>query len=281
MATNLHLIIGSDLDDATLTVTPAPVATLPATNMQTVDRGRVCRVLGNSMRIRSSFAAGRFASGFALARHNLALTGTIRLRLYDGADQTGTVTYDSGAVAIASIIPWGVMIPGVTPWGGAYPDGVNLPPIATLWFDTMPYRSLQVDITSPGNGATDALDVGRIFLGQAFVPEYNYNFGDPLEWVDHSRHTRTAGGSLRTEETHAYRRVTISLDWLNLGEREFLAGEFERRMTKAVDLLLSMNPEATGRTKLEGTMICKRVNDIALRHTTPQSNALQLILEEI
>lgn len=263
MSKNLHLIPGSDLDAATLNLSPAAVNSLPATNMQRQGRGRISRVLGSNLTIRANVVATT-ANGFAIANHNLENTGVVRVRLYDGENQTGNMVYDSGAQPIATLIPWGVMRPGLDPWGYSY-DSVGMPKIFSLWFELTAYRSIRIDIESPTN---DYIDIGRLFIGTAFVPSKNYNWGNELEWVDKSEHTRTAAGSLKTKQVKAYRRFTYQLSHLNNEERERLSYDLERR-TKAGDVLICLNPAATGRTALEQTMIAKRVNNnsIATRHT--------------
>ena len=267
LKSNLHIIHGSDLDAENLTVTPAPVASLPATNMQKQGRGRITRIMGTSATIKAN-VIGTTADGFALANHNLENTATIRLRLYDADNQSGNLVYDSGVMPVATIIPWGVMRPGLDAWGFAY-ESAGMPKIFSLWFDLTAYKSLVIDVSSPDN---TQIDIGRLFIGSAFVPAINYNWGNGIEWVDPSKHTRTAAGSLKTHSIRAYRRFTYDLGHLSNEERERLSYDLER-VTKSGDVLICLDPTATGRTALEQTMIGKRVsnNNIATRHTAISS----------
>jgi len=275
---NLHMILGNDLDDLTLSASPAPVATLPETNMQKQARGKIMRVNGTSVAItanRPTVAA--YASGFGLARHNLKNSSTVRLRLYDDQNQTGNVVYDSTALSVGTPIPWGVMRAGIDTWGANYEDDSGLPAIFSLWFDAVAYRSLQIDVSAPDN--TD-IDIGRLFMGWAFAPTVNFNYGSAFELIDNSKHTRTAGGSLRTENVEAYRRASVDLQWLTDIDRERLSHELAKA-TKGGDILLSLDPGLGGRLGLEQTMIAKRVNNSTFTPRFSNTNSTKLTFEEV
>jgi len=275
---HLHMILNNDLDDLTLTVTPGAVGSLPVENLQKQARGKIMRVNGTSAVItanRPTVAA--VASGFGLARHNLKNSATVQLQLFDGENQTGSVVYDSGAVSVGTPIPWGVMRPGIDPWGATYEDDSNLPAIFSLWFSDVAYRSIQVDVSAPDN---TTIDVGRLFLGWAFVPSVNYNYGSTFEFIDPSKHTRTAGGSLRTERVEAYRRAVIDLEWLPGNERERLSHELER-IGKGGDILVALDPGESGRLGLEQVMVAKRISDNRMTQRFFNTTKTQLIFEEV
>jgi hypothetical protein len=276
----LHIVTSSDLDQLTLTESPSAEALLPIANVLNVDRGKLTRWTGSPTTVTitaSRVSAGDsafYASGFGIARHDFADDVTVRLRLYEGIDQTGAVAYDSTALTTATTIPWGVFIAGVDTWGATFSLGI--PSIFSNWFDPVAYKSLQIDIVNP---TATTLDIGRIYLGYAFVPTSNFSYGSVIEWIDPSKHNRTDGGGLRTETVPSYRRFEIPLDWMSDTNRERLSWLLER-VTKGGDMLMTLNPNATGRESLENTAVCKRVvnNKFARRYNN--INSTKLVLEE-
>src|SRR3954462_12465043 len=97
---NIRILAPNALDDSILTDSPTMVATLPVANLQDAVRARVARSVGlpNPQFIRGNFNATKVLSGFVLWRHNLTTSGSVRLKIWDGLNQTGTLLYDSGAV---------------------------------------------------------------------------------------------------------------------------------------------------------------------------------------
>lgn len=276
----LHIITSSDLDLLNLSETPAAEASLPIENLLDVNRGKFTRWTGspNPIVIKASrVSAGDpafYASGFGFARHDFADDVTVRLRLYDQIDQLGSVVYDSTALTVATTIPWGVFVAGVDTWGASFTLGI--PAIFSLFFPAVAYKSLQIDIVNP---TATTVDIGRVYLGFAFVPSANFSYNSVIEWVDDSKHNRTDGGGLRTETVPAYRRFEIPLDWMTDVDRERFSWLLER-VTKGGDMLISLDPNATGRESLENTMVCKRVvsNKFAQRHHN--INTTKLIVAE-
>jgi hypothetical protein len=281
---NLHMITSSDLDGLAVTVTPTADVELPAANMLDPRRGLSMRVSGTPTAIEIKFTreisdSGFYASGFAMARHNFPVGSTARIRLWDGINQTGVLVYDSGAIETAVVIPWGAFLAGIDPWSDAYELGI--PGIFSHWFDAVGYKSLQIDIdftpvTSP---ALPFIDIGRLYIGWAFVPTINMARGASITWVDKSIHNRTAGGGLRTENIDAYRKFDLDLNWMPVSDRERLSHLLER-VGKGGDMLISLDPTATGRTSLENTMVGKRTVDNKISQIGPSTHATKMTFEE-
>lgn len=279
---NLHIITSSDLDGLAVTTTPTAESSLPASNMLDPRRGLFMRVTGTPDPLvikftRSGGESAFYASGFALARHNFPTDTTARIRLYGDIDQTGSVVYDSGAVVTSVIVPWGSFLAGIDPWADAYTLGI--PDIFAHWFDAVAYKSLQIDIDQPSGSEIAYLDIGRLYIGWAFVPTVNFSRGAAIVWVDKSIHNRTAGGGIRTEGVVSFRRYELSLDFMPVSDRERLSHLLER-VGKQGDMLITLDPEATGRTHIENTMVGKRVSDNKIAQIGPSTHAAKLIFEE-
>lgn len=280
---NLHIITASDLDgqESAITVTPAPEAELPIANMLDSRRGLIMRITGTPDPITIKFTRAApdtsfFASGYALASHNFPDQTTARLRLWDDINQTGNVVYDSGAIETEIVIPWGSFLAGIDAWGDVYEVGSES--IFSHWFDAVAYKSLQIDIDQPIS-AEESIDIGRLFIGWAFVPTVNFSRGATITWVDKSIHNRSAGGGLRTENIQPYRKFDLDLNFMPITDRERLSHLLERS-GKGGDMLISLDPTATGQTSLENTMICKRVIDNKISQHQFSRHSAKLSFEE-
>lgn len=275
----LHMIIGSDLDDETIAESPSAESGLPVGNLKVQSRGRLMRVTGTSCTLTASNSGGvsKFASGFCLGHHNLLSDATVRLRLYSGENQSGTENYDSGVLPVATVIGWGSFVWGVDAWGSSYDDSSGIPAIYALWFDSTIYKSIQVDISAPSN---TEIDISRIILGSAYIPNYNFSYNSVIEWVDNSRHMRSAGGSLRTKSAIPFRRFNLSLDHLSDSEQETLSNKFQL-IGKGGDLLICLNPNETGARGLENTAIVKSMVNHSYTHDRYNNNRARYNFEEV
>lgn len=278
-----HLVTDSALDElsGTLSESPSAEASLPIANILDPDRSKLTRWTGspNPITITASRASSGdvafYASGFGIARYDFADDVTVRLRLYDQIDQGGSLVYDSGALSVATIIPWGSFIAGVDSWGANYSLGI--PAIFQSWWNPpVAYKSLQIDIVNP---TATTVDIGRVYLGYAFVPSANLSYNTIIEWVDNSKHTRADGGGLRTESVQSFRRMEIPLDWMTDIDRDRFSWIMER-VTKNGDVMISLDPNATGRESLENSGVFKRVNNNRFSSRFFNTNATRLILEE-
>lgn len=278
----LHLVTVSDADAISIAASPSAEAALPAGNLLYSDREKIARWTGAPNPITltgsrvSSDDSPYTASGFALGRHNFKNDVKIRLRLFDDIDQGGATVYDSGALDAGEIIPWGIMQPGVNGWAETYNLGTGTPAIFSHFFSPVNWLSYQVDITNP---TASVVDIGRLMLGYAFVPSANFSWGSELEWVDPSTHSRAASGGLHTDLVDSYRRYRLPLDWLTDIDRDQLSEQLEKA-TKSSEMLVSLNPNATGRRRLENTMICKRVSNNSYVPTHFNNNQTVLEVEE-
>jgi len=274
---NLKLITSNMIDSMTLRSMPAALASLPITHLQNSLRSRPVRITGTNVTINGEGIKG-IVDGFALANHNLTGDSTLRLRLYTGSNQTGSIVYDSGIITLARITPWGAFEGGwgIDPWGSAVPNS-DLPQTWSVWFDEVIALSFRCELRAPQN---QHIDIGRLFIGKSFSPRHNYSYGGGISWVEQATQTRTEGGSLMVEAAKAYRKLKVSLDWLDEGDRDLLS-RLLLRHGKAGDMLVTLNPERVDAIGLEETLLCRRVNDFDLLKTPKRYTKMQLILEEV
>ncbi|MFO0253509.1 MAG: hypothetical protein ACK52V_05280, partial [Betaproteobacteria bacterium] len=193
MANNLRVISTNDVDAATLTSGDF-TATLPVGNLQLEGRARVARTTNatGTKTINGNFAGSTLCSALVLYGHNLTGAATWRLRLYAGANQTGTVVYDSTTLTPLTSIGWGSFAWGVAPWGnGVFNDWQQ--PFYTLWFTGVFALSFRLDLADPLNPA-GYLQASRLIIGRYLSPAFNAEYGLALAWDDNSEQRRTLGG---------------------------------------------------------------------------------------
>ncbi len=276
---NFRLIAPNAFDAATLTGSPAMVATLPVGNLQDAARARVARSVGlpATQYVRGDWPASQACSGFALWRHNLTGAATLRLKLWAGAGQTGTLLYDSGAVAIGDIIPYGEYVYGVDTYGAwLFQDW----PVACaiLWFASVSALSFELAIADPANTA-GYVQASRVYLGQYFSPAKNFSYGGKLRWEDDSTQERTDGGSLRTDTREPYRVLRIPLDNLTEVERAALS-EILRINGKSRDMFASGFPEDGGTKDRDYSFAAKIIQMPDLTGNKPLNYQSELVLAE-
>lgn len=276
---NCRLIAPNAFDDLALTDSPAMVATLPVGYLQDAGRSRTARSDGlpATQYIRGDWSESKTCSGFALWRHNLTGAATLRLKLWAGAGQTGTLLYDSGAVALGDINLWGEFTWGVDTWGGwLFQDW----PVACAvhWFAAVSALSFELAIVDPAN--TDGyVEAGRIYLGQYFSPTKNFSFGGKLRWEDDSTQERTEGGSLRTDSRDPYRVLRIGMSTLTEAERAALS-EIFRVNGKTRDFFFAGYPEDGGTKERDYSFAAKFTQMPDLTGDIPLNYQSELVLAE-
>lgn len=241
---NVRIIAPNEADDCVLSASPAMVATLPVEYLQDQTRARVARSTGlhSPQYIRGTFNAVKLISAFCVDRHNLTGAGTLRLKLWDDVNQTGTLLADI-TVNLGNPTAWGDLPWGVFTWGDdVFADW----PVAfsVLWFTPVRALSFELQITDLAN-TNGYYEAARLFLGLYWSPVINMSYAPAMSWIDNSVQERTSGGSLRTDAEDPYRRWEFDLRYLSVTERGTLA-ELLRRNGKRQDLFLSMFPEEGG-----------------------------------
>lgn len=279
MAIESQLYIGVENELANLTpvVTPAPVASLPATNLLDSRRNAVCRVTGspNPIAIKGGSSVDYTFGCFAIWGCDFASDVTVRYRVFAADAQGGATMYDSTALSPHITIPWGSMIPGIDAWGDVY--SVATPSLYIIFFDAVVGKSYQIDIVNP---TAASVDIGYIFSGWAWTPSKNIN-GQAVKWIDPSPQERTAGGGLRTSAQTAYRKLSFPLSQLTQLDAETISHLLQTANKDGV-ILLSLNPNEITRELIDTSMLCNRVSDNEIRRGSPfYQRTITLEFEEI
>lgn len=261
MTTNIRLLTPNLSDDCTLTVSPAAVATLPVTYLQDQTRARMWRSTSTAdQTIYGDWATPQTISGMVLSRTNLTTSATLRLRLYSGAAQTGSLLYDSTAITKAGDLSWG------------YRD-------FPMWFTaTASVRSFSL-VVSDSSNASGYVQASRLVIGAYFEPTYNISFGISLEWAESSKQERTDGGTLRTDGKLPYRIWRFKFGWLNESERASLL-EVVRNIGLREDFYVSVFYTDGGVKERDYAGVVKITSMPKIIHDRVGNFATDLVLEE-
>lgn len=256
MAANFRVISTNDADAATLTSADF-VASLPVTNLQIEGRARVARTTNatGSKTIKGNWPAAKVVGALVLYGCNFTSQATTRLECYSGANQTGTVVYDSGTVTALEALGWGDFGWGLAPWGATVFTGWSST-FAVLWLpQAVSALSFRVTVTDAANPA-GYLQIKRLLIGSYFEPVVNPDFGLQLGWATNDQQVRTMASSIRTDIRARYRNLSGNLGGLEPGERAIFM-EIARAVGLASELFVSVYPDATGAQKRDYSMLCK------------------------
>lgn len=288
--TPLRMIVDNQLDEFTLSASPALLPELPVNNILDDHRSYVARsalVTGTDdyqQIIRGTHSAGRTlaADGIAIARHNMTgADDSYRLVLRDG----DAVVFDSGDIPFAVLIPLGIWQVGINWFGEPY-DSQGLDNIKVLWFPRTFYTNFELTLTKryfdhPRRIFEPWIDVGQVFLGLSISPEHNFSWGNELQWNNGQTYARTQGGSLVTEGGHAtYRELRLSLNKMTDRDRNLLSTNLRR--TAGQSVLVAAYPNAGNQTReTEYTLIAKVLSNNKWSHHRVGAHSTELNLLEI
>lgn len=276
MPKNIRLIADNLADSATLTASPAVVATLPVTNLQLTSREDLMRTTSTAdQQVMGTWPVGHMVNSCAPYRHNFTSVGTWRLELFSDAAWTNRV-FDSGFVASCPPKGWGEFVNGVDPWGASVFTGWVLA-YSVMWFDAVVARSFRITFKDAANPA-GYFDVGRLFIGLALEPAYNMDYGIALQWVDGSTVTRTAGGGPHVNAVQKYRRMKLHLANLTDADRPKWL-DVTRLAGKTGEVFVSAYPE-TGGMKERDYCFAALMDSKEMSHPKYGIHEIELTFEE-
>lgn len=212
--------------------------TFPRSNLQVMPLSRVARSTSTNPTL-DTFVTGtssntRRVGLIALARHNLTLDATIRLRLFEDAAMT-LLIYDSGAQEV-----W----PAVYPydeleweddnyWTGKYTDE-ELQGMTWLWlwwggFDYMA-AGFRLDISDPDN-PEGYVQAGYLEIAGQYQVGANFNYGSQYGFRFRTIATEAIGGAKYFDDRNKPR---VFKGTFRLTHNEALAKQFEMRRQRDI-----------------------------------------------
>lgn len=236
----MRIIATNDADTASISVSPAAAATLPASNLQDPTRARVWRSTSVADQVFTlTWASPRTFSAFVLVRHNLTSSATWRIQIYTDAGAT-TLVYDSAAILANPPKPFGDLAFGIDPLGASVYSGWAYA-VATHWLPAQAAgQAVKITLSDSGN-PSGFLQASRLFIGNYIETADGPEYGVSLGWAEQTVQTRTEGGTLRSDPAEPYRVLSIPLGLLDQNDRSKIL-ELSRLAGMRKDVFVSMMP---------------------------------------
>ncbi|MDL4862781.1 hypothetical protein NPJ88_010580 [Halomonas elongata] len=168
----------------------------------------------------------------ALAAHNLSASAQYRVIIGSGPD--GTVTWDSGAqnvwpsVYATAELEWEYD----NFWAGTIEGGADFTPLLTVFIDEVQVTSyIRVAFDDPAN-PDGYVEIGRMFIGDAWQPEFNISYGITHGYDDTTEVTEAGDRTEYFDLKRRRRTATFSLDYLS--EQEAFARLYSLQRTEGI-----------------------------------------------
>ncbi len=230
------IILSPTLSDAATLVASTAVATLPVTNLQTIQPKRKWRSSGVTEYITIDFGtAGAACTGMALIGHNLTSAATLRIRAKATSDVTVSPTVDTTALTA-----W--------PATGKTADTYWPQYLSWLaWVNASALRYWRLDIADAANPA-GYLEAGRFMLGAYWQPTINFDLGGtPLAFDQVDVQTKTDYGEIFMDRRQRSAARRFALQITGADKTEVLSGiaEIQRLRGMHGDVACLLDTAAT------------------------------------
>jgi hypothetical protein len=226
------------------------LATMPRDNLLTDPIGLHARTVDDataSTQFDIDFGGAQGVRLFALVSHNLSASATYRLRGSDTAGVFTTPLYDSGTTSAwaasytASAEPWESdgFWDSIVTWSGADGGTPNL--IHVLAAETAArYWRLEIADTTNADGYVEA---GRLFVGPAFAPAVNFDWGAAIGYADESTVEMVYGGTEYFDRRPVRRVATLRFSWLTDAEALRYLLDLQRTRGITREILFVWDPD--------------------------------------
>lgn len=217
-------------------------------------RARSANAATSSTRMTINLGRLRDVRCLALVNHTLSAPAKVRVLATEGdpAGTPGATLYDSGWV---SAWDYGLGAWSLTTfewaddrfWGGGFlPEEIE--GYRATWVHALPsvvtaqWWQVQMDDTA---NAAGFVEVGRVFIGEAWEPEYNASYGAALGYESRTGVEEAHSGAEYFDRRSAYRVWRGSLDWMSTDEAMTRALELDRRLDVSGEVLFVLDRDDT------------------------------------
>lgn len=224
---------------------------LPLTNLQDRRLSRVARSVTDATadtQFDLDIGASETIRAVSIHAHNLSLSGTIRVRGYDGAGHTSFVTgFDSTALNPYEVYPSGVLQAGHPAFGTTTLAQVDKDagyPVDFIYVLPTPLsaRYLWIEIDDTTNPDT-YVQIGRAFVAYGYQPTHGVSVGQRLGYETESETSVSEGGSFLHDERPRRRVLDVSLRMFGEDESLVYLHELNRRLGTTNQCLYIGNPD--------------------------------------
>lgn len=273
MTTQNKLLLGwkNVLAQMTLSATIAAESNYPLSNLVNQRKRKCARfdITGKAGVSIKGTSADEFAmTALLMAGHNMAEDSTVRIRIWDDENQTGTVMFDSdneeGADKIFTVRPWGEMIAGYDPWGGGYDATSRLSRVYSLAWPTIKGKSFQLDLTVP-SPVNSIIEIDKLALFFGWEPKHNFDWGASFSIGDKIEPAELESGGVFAKEKPSWRLMDIDFGLMEDTERNRMLGILDEA-GKVTDLYVIPDPSDTGFSRFMGAGIYRRTSQAGYEH---------------
>lgn len=255
MSNNIRMLVVNDFDDATVNLVGGEaVPSLPAENLKIYNNSRIFRSASTNFVLEGNFENIRLISAFIMWRHNFTAAAKYRLELYENADQSGAVVFDTGLINAIPERTYGewdwrmqtIVSSVLDGWATKYTQ---------CWFDDVFAQSYRLTVTDPLNEAGQ-LDLTRIYMGRHYSPAVNFSYGSTFAFGSSESQQRTDDGGLFSNSTNSWRKSTFALEYIDEEDRPgFILAIRHARLSR--DWFVSLYPELGNQKEIEHSFACK------------------------
>ena len=255
---NIRFLWNNKFDAATISAS-SEAAGLPVSNLKDQLRKKVWRATGcASEYIDIDFGeGGDYCNTLALIQHNLSINAQVRLVASDtaaGGNELLDVTWD----AFGTVFGAGEGGAGEEGAGGFLIDDVVrqellLGLIFCNFFNQTAARYWRIYLLDPDN-PSGYVEVGRVWLGIYFAPQYNFSYGWQFRVIDESKVSESLGGQKWVDIKG--RRYGLYLPFKHIQDAEKYWGFIDmlRRYGIRKDILVVLLPEGRPTERLFTTL---------------------------
>lgn len=277
---NIRMLMNNRWDECDLTATTgAVIPSLPLAHSQLYGRSKTVGITpdnGVSV-IVFNLPALTLLNGLVLYRHWLSNGAKWQVELFDGANCTGALLFDSG---LQDAIPTKNL--GELDW--------LVDPLVASPFDVWPFRFSQLwftetfalsgRITLQDDAARDGIhEFDRVYLGQALQPTVNFSWGSEFAWQTTASQKVTTAGSIFAAAKPKTRQLALSMDYVPDAERVHLSAAIQH-VGLSRDWFISLYPEAGGSKEIEHCMAAKFTALPALTNTFHNNYTAKFLVRE-
>ena len=223
----------------------------PLTNIQTLrlaQRARSLNATNSSTIINIEFDKDQLIEVFSLNAHNISIDGWVRV--FAGSSLGATDLYDSGEIEV-----WPSLFSTLSLhwkdyhfWSGKIDEEMRKEyqhNFIHILKDSVKTKYFRIEIFDQNN--TDGyVEIGRIFAGRVFEPQFNVIYGAQLAWEDSSKIDQSLIGVEYASVTPMVRVANVNYDYSF--RREALEGlyEIQRQSGTTQEVLFIGNSDDLG-----------------------------------
>ncbi|MCF0055509.1 hypothetical protein [Dyadobacter sp. CY356] len=217
------------LSDAATISGTSGAGDLPLANLQEMDLKAIYRAMGDTITLTVDLLTAKQINLVALIAHNCSPIASVRLRA-SNTNNSSTAPYDTGLLPARSNQTAFV--------DSGYPLEKNM---FLSFFAPQTYRYWFIDIVDTGAAY---IDIGRLYISNAFQPTTNMDYGLSEGVVDPSKVNRVVSGGKIPREFVKYKTAEFTLGYMNEDETYGKVFALEMACGRTKDVLFIPDPDA-------------------------------------